>query len=196
MYAGEDQARHDGFVAVPAHQQAAVAAGHRHHRGFHRRGAAAGGKPCDVGPHRVGHQVLGVFEVPVTGPAIVQPAAGQHVVGERLVAQYGQHPVVGAAALPVPGRSESIPVLLPVVGQGVEQWSVGLVHWAGVPGRSVGSPARWRRPGGRRVGTGVPPHRRLFGRPAADGLQLGSQRDQHALAVCWPHQLHADRQTF
>ncbi len=42
--------------------------------------------------------------------AVVQPAAGQHVVTERLLAQHVQHPVVDAAALPVPGRGEAVTI--------------------------------------------------------------------------------------
>lgn len=56
------------------------------------------------------------------GPAVIEPAAGQHVVAERLDAEYVYDPLVDASALPVPGRGESVSALPVIVGERLEQW--------------------------------------------------------------------------
>ena len=53
---------------------------------------------------------------------------------ERFAAQHAEHSVVGAAALPVAGRCESVPVRLAIVHERVEDRRFRLIHDEVIPG--------------------------------------------------------------
>ncbi len=122
----EDQTRDHRLVGVPAHQQLLVRAGHRQHRGLHRQGAAAGGEEGVLGVDGVRHQLFGLHQDGTAGPAVVEPAGGQHVAVEDGVAQHLAHPGVGAPRLLVSGRGEPQLPRLVVTGQ-CFQYGCGVV---------------------------------------------------------------------
>jgi hypothetical protein len=118
---GKDQPRHDRLVRVARDQQLSVVAGDREHRSLYRQRAAAGGEEGVVGAHRIGHQRLGLAEIPVRRPAVVQSAGREDIGAKRIQAQHVDDPVVHATPLPMPRRREAVSRAASVVGQAGQQ---------------------------------------------------------------------------
>jgi hypothetical protein len=56
-----------------------------------------------LGPDRIGHQLLSLFQDPLRGLPIIQPRGGDHVGIEHSGPQHIDHPLVSTPCLLVPG---------------------------------------------------------------------------------------------
>lgn len=60
-------------------------------------------------PDGVGHQLLGLGQVTVAGPTVVQTTGVEYVGTERISTEYLRHSAVRASSVAVPGREKTVP---------------------------------------------------------------------------------------